>query len=132
MKNHQHPVPVLVTEYILLHGRYWVFRDLYRSVMLQLENFWAFCEEGKPYLAKQLCGAYFWASLSPRERQLAGMCISQLNAFGDLPLVRVACRPNRYLVPAEAINASLAMMLLQSESSVSSGAVSTSVKGVSR
>ena len=129
MKNQKHLAPILLTEYILLHGRYWVFRDLYHSVMLQLVNSWAFCEEGKPYMAKQLCGDYFWDSLSPRERQLAGMCISQLNALGDLSLVRIACRPNRYLVPAEAINASLSWMWSQSESSVNSGSVSTSVWG---
>lgn len=129
MKNQLNLAPVQETEHILLHGRYWVLRDFYHSVMLQLANSWAFWEEGKPYMAKQLCGDYFWDLLSPRERQLAGMCISQLNALGDLPLVRVACRPNRYLVPAEAINASLSWMLSQSESSISSGSVSTSVEG---
>ena len=84
--------------YYLLHNRYWVDSQIVKSVLFQLEGGWEQFEPNVIYLARELCGKPYWALLEKNERLIAGSCLSHLMNAGDLPVRKVASKPNRYVV----------------------------------
>lgn len=101
MSANIHTTPAGTVRFYLLHNRYWVDSQIVESVAAQLSGGWAHFEPNVIYLARDLCGQPYWALLEKDERLIAGSCVSHLMNAGDLPIRKVASKPNRYVVTSE-------------------------------
>ncbi len=84
--------------YVTLHGKYWTIAEILQCVRFQLSEGWNLFEPGQAYLARELCGHAFWSLLDHAEKLIVGSCISHLMKSGELPLIKISSRPNRFNV----------------------------------
>jgi len=78
-----------IQEFVVIQNGACIPMVLYDTVKLQIETRLVELIPDVIYTSKTLCGKEFWSRLTPRNKNLAGMCVKHLVEKGYLELVAV-------------------------------------------